>query len=78
MIENYSYETLDSIWVTQSDATAAVIYSFAWSGLVRGVEAKGGGRWRAGVSQGTRQRLADRARTSERRGMETVADCDDG
>jgi ketosteroid isomerase-like protein len=44
VIENYTYQTLDSVWVTKSDAAAAVIYSFDWSGLVRGDEAKGGGR----------------------------------
>ena len=43
-IENYVYSTLDSTWVAQSDAAAAVIYSFAWSGTVRGGNVNGGGR----------------------------------
>jgi ketosteroid isomerase-like protein len=44
LVENYKYESLDSTWVTQSDAAAAVIYSFAWSGLARGAEVNGAGR----------------------------------
>jgi ketosteroid isomerase-like protein len=44
MVENYKYATLDSTWITQSDTAAAVIYSFAWSGLARGAEVTGGGR----------------------------------
>ena len=44
VIENYAYSNLDSTWVTQSDAAAAVIYSFAWSGVARGAEVSGGGR----------------------------------
>jgi ketosteroid isomerase-like protein len=44
MIENYQYSTLESTWVTQSDASAAVIYSFAWSGAVRGQDVSGSGR----------------------------------
>lgn len=43
-MENYSYSTLDATWVAQSDAAAAVVYSFAWSGLARGAEVSGGGR----------------------------------
>jgi ketosteroid isomerase-like protein len=43
-VENYTYATLDSCWITQSDAVAAVIYSFAWSGLVGGAEVNGSGR----------------------------------
>ena len=44
LIENYTYSTLDSTWAAQSDAAAAVIYSFAWSGKVRDAEVSGGGR----------------------------------
>ena len=44
LIEDYRYSTLDSIWVTQSDAAAAVIYSFAWSGRVRDQDVSGSGR----------------------------------
>jgi ketosteroid isomerase-like protein len=44
VVENYQYSTLDSAWVAQSDAAAAVIYSFAWSGVARGQEVSGGGR----------------------------------
>jgi ketosteroid isomerase-like protein len=44
LIENYSYSTQDAIWVTQADTAAAVVYSFAWSGVVRGAEAGGSGR----------------------------------
>ncbi len=44
MIENYTYQSAESRWLTQSDDAAAVIYSFAWSGLVRGAEVTGSGR----------------------------------
>ena len=44
MVENYKYATLDSTWITQSDAAAAVIYSFEWSGAARGAEVKGAGQ----------------------------------
>jgi ketosteroid isomerase-like protein len=44
VIEKYTYSTLDSNWVTQSDGAAAVIYSFAWSGTVRDGQVSGGGR----------------------------------
>jgi len=44
LIQKYSYSTLDSTWVTQSDAAAAVIYSFEWSGMVRDAEVSGRGR----------------------------------
>jgi ketosteroid isomerase-like protein len=43
-IENYAYATLNSSWIARSDAAAAVIYSFAWSGLVGGAEVSGSGR----------------------------------
>ncbi len=44
VVENYRYATLNQIWLAQSDAAAAVIYSFEWSGLVRGAEVNGAGR----------------------------------
>jgi len=44
MIDNYDYSTLDSTWVARSDTAAAVIYGFAWSGLVRARAASGSGR----------------------------------
>lgn len=44
LIEDYNYSTLDSAWVAQSDAAAAVIYHFAWSGRVRDSEVTGSGR----------------------------------
>jgi|GEM_PF-1986353 len=44
LIEDYKYATLDSTWVSQSEAAAAVIYSFAWSGVVRDQEVSGSGR----------------------------------
>jgi ketosteroid isomerase-like protein len=43
-IEGYKYATLDATWVAQSDAAAAVIYRFAWSGAVRGQDVGGRGR----------------------------------
>ena len=44
MVENYKYATLDSTWITQTPAAAAVIYSFEWSGTARGADVKGAGR----------------------------------
>lgn len=44
LVENYKYSTLESIWVTESDVAATVIYSFAWSGIARGQEVRGSGR----------------------------------
>jgi len=45
VVENYKYSTLDSAWLAQSDAaSAAVIYSFAWSGIARGQDVSGSGR----------------------------------
>ena len=44
VVENYKYATLDQVWLAQSEAVAAVIYSFEWSGTVRGAEVKGTGR----------------------------------
>ncbi len=44
MISDYEYSTIDSIWITQSEAVASVIYSFAWSGTAGGAKVSGGGR----------------------------------
>jgi ketosteroid isomerase-like protein len=44
MVEDYRYTTVDSSWVAQSDAAASVIYSFEWSGTVRGEGVRGSGR----------------------------------
>jgi ketosteroid isomerase-like protein len=44
MVENYKYATLESTWIAQSDVAAAVIYSFAWSGLVCDAAVAGSGR----------------------------------
>jgi ketosteroid isomerase-like protein len=44
LVEDYRYTTLDSNWVVRSDAVASVIYSFEWSGSVRGEKVSGGGR----------------------------------
>jgi ketosteroid isomerase-like protein len=44
MVENYKYSTLDSTWVAEADAAAAVIYGFAWSGAVRDQDVSGSGR----------------------------------
>ena len=44
VIENYKYESAGSDWLTQTDAAAAVIYSFAWSGVARGQDMSGAGR----------------------------------
>jgi ketosteroid isomerase-like protein len=44
VVEDYKYSTLDSIWVAESGAAAAVIYAFEWSGMARGEMVSGGGR----------------------------------
>jgi ketosteroid isomerase-like protein len=44
VVEDYKYSTLDSIWVAESGAAAAVIYAFEWSGVARGEKVSGGGR----------------------------------
>lgn len=44
LVEDYKYATPESIWITQSDTSAAVIYSFAWTGKVGGEQVGGGGR----------------------------------
>jgi ketosteroid isomerase-like protein len=44
-IANYTYTTLDTVWLAQSNAAAAAAaYAFSWSGLVGDQEVKGGGR----------------------------------
>ena len=45
LVEEYQYSTLDPVWIAQSDAAAAVVYGFAWSGVARGGQSvSGGGR----------------------------------
>jgi ketosteroid isomerase-like protein len=44
LISGYRYSTLDAIWLAESDATAAVIYTFSWSGAAGGKDVSGGGR----------------------------------
>jgi ketosteroid isomerase-like protein len=44
VIENYKYESGESDWLAVTDAAAAVIYRFAWSGVARGVDVHGAGR----------------------------------
>ena len=44
VVEDYRYSTQDPVWIAQSDAVAAVVYGFAWSGLARGQPVSGAGR----------------------------------
>ena len=44
LIDQYKYATVDSIWSAESESVAAVIYTFAWSGVAGGKEVNGGGR----------------------------------
>jgi ketosteroid isomerase-like protein len=44
VVEDYRYATLDPVWIAQSDAAAAVIYGFEWSGVARGESVGGAGR----------------------------------
>ena len=44
MVEDYVYSTADSVWIAQSDCVASVVYSFIWTGKVRGQAVGGGGR----------------------------------
>jgi ketosteroid isomerase-like protein len=44
VVSDYTYSTLDSIWLAQSGDAAAVIYSFAWSGVARDQAVSGSGR----------------------------------
>ena len=43
LVSDYKYSTVESVWTAQSDTMAAVIYRFAWSGVVGGNEVKGAG-----------------------------------
>ncbi len=44
IVSDYEYSTLDSTWIVRSDATACVIYAFAWSGMAGGEKVSGSGR----------------------------------
>jgi ketosteroid isomerase-like protein len=44
LVQDYRYATADQDWIAESDAAAAVIYSFAWSGMARGESVTGAGR----------------------------------
>ena len=44
LVEDYRYTTVEPRWIAQSDAAAAVIYGFEWSGMIRGEKVGGGGR----------------------------------
>ena len=44
LIDNYRYRTLDAVWLARFETMAAVIYTFAWSGLAGGKSVKGSGR----------------------------------
>ena len=44
IVENYKYATLESAWISETDAAAAVIYSFEWSGTAGGNAVSGAGR----------------------------------
>jgi ketosteroid isomerase-like protein len=52
VISDYKYSTMDSIWLAQSEDSATVIYTFAWSGRVGGNEVKGDGRGTRVVQRG--------------------------
>jgi ketosteroid isomerase-like protein len=44
IVEEYQYSTVEPVWIAQSDAAAAVVYGFVWSGVARGERVSGGGR----------------------------------
>ena len=44
IVENYRYATLDSTWISETDAAATIIYSFEWSGTAGGNAVSGAGR----------------------------------
>ncbi len=44
IISNDHYRVADKTWITQSDASACVIYSFAWSRAAAGAAVSGSGR----------------------------------
>ena len=43
-IKDDTYATRDHIWLAQSEAAAACIYSFAWTGAMEGKQVGGRGR----------------------------------
>jgi ketosteroid isomerase-like protein len=53
IVQDYKYSTRDQVWVVQSDAAAAVIYGFTWSGVARGENISGGGRGTRVFSKGS-------------------------
>jgi ketosteroid isomerase-like protein len=44
LVSDYRYSSSASRWIAQSETLAAVIYSFSWSGEVRGEGVGGAGR----------------------------------
>lgn len=44
MISDYTYKTIETKWIVESDRVAAVIYTLAWSGKVNGNAVGGEGR----------------------------------
>jgi ketosteroid isomerase-like protein len=44
LVSDYKYSTIDSLWLAETDAAAAVIYTFSWSGMAGGNSVSGGGR----------------------------------
>jgi ketosteroid isomerase-like protein len=44
MVEDYKYSSGDTVWVAETETSAAVVYSFAWSGKARGSDVSGSGR----------------------------------
>ena len=44
MVSDYEYSTMDSIWMSRSEAAACVIYGFTWSGVAGGEKVGGNGR----------------------------------
>jgi ketosteroid isomerase-like protein len=44
LVSDYAYSSSASTWIAQSETFAAVVYSFAWSGRVRGESVGGAGR----------------------------------
>lgn len=44
LVGDYKYATIESIWLADADAAAAVIYTFSWSGVAGGNAVSGGGR----------------------------------
>lgn len=44
VVSNYKYVSRDSTWISETDAAAAIIYSFEWSGTAGGNAVSGAGR----------------------------------